>query len=126
MLHYYFSCSSKDSEETTTVDQLVFCTEHQEKTSCPLCFSHEEQRKTSVFTVLWLMKAYILIKPAISNRIQLHKQHAPLYFCYLPQVQNNSKTFIVFINQSASFADLCCFPCSAQIFITQNGNQACL
>lgn len=135
MLHYYFSHSSKDIKEMTAVDQfLVSLGLHTQsirrKQPSSLYFTQTNCIKTNMYTTqftdLRLMRVNIFIKLAISNRIQLQKQHAPVYFCYLPQAPNNSKIFMQFINQSASFSDPFIFPALPQISGTHKGNQAWL
>lgn len=135
VLHYYFSRSSKDSEETTAVDRFpvslgLRAQSIRRKQPSTHYFTQTDWIKkttyTTRFTVLRLMGANIFIKLAISNSIQLQKQHAPVYFCYLPHAPNNSKIFMQFINQSASFSDPFIFLALPQIFGTQKGNQAWL
>lgn len=112
-MHYYFSHSSKDSKEMTAVD-LIPCQprltsiKHQEETAT---HSHwiKTNKYTTWFTVLILIGTSIFNILAISNSIQLQKQHTPVYFCYLPQASNNSKIFRQFINQFLLW--LLYFPC---------------
>lgn len=48
------------------------------------------------FTVLRLMEVSIFIKLAISNSTQLQKEHAPVYFCYIPSSKELRSTYAVY------------------------------
>lgn len=129
VLHYYFSHSSKASEEKTTVIQFLVSliwTEHQEMLLLHPDRSNKNTYKYTVwFTVLRLMEANIFIKLAISSSIQLREEHAPVYFCYLPSSKEFRNIYAVYQSVSVFLWSLY-FPILSQIFGIQKGNHGWL